>query len=344
MLYYIVGSIIVGIITFYLFSPRHNSVCGLDHPANVYNRWRRLKNSFSYEQFLQQISPIENPKTYKKVLDDALKLKNQQEKHAEGIILLEKVVTTAKDLTKKKDPLGKEILDYINSIKDLKVLFNESVQYHDLMDAFFNDDGWTVDKDLLYNVEYSYRTKGRTLKSRKFIKIVDLPILNVATRCEEIELFNTWKWYQNGKIIKTETSKGTILCSIISILSRFVVLNRAAYCWKINYKLPDGSVIIAYNGANNRQSDYDLPPLPKGFAYPDIFYHAFRLIPLTPTKTILISVMESDPKIWFYTKEMFIRTAKKFGCRELKLIDEHAGVISGTPYEAKLSKSFYKGL
>ncbi|GAM17080.1 hypothetical protein SAMD00019534_002550 [Acytostelium subglobosum LB1] len=342
MLPYIVAVVVVGL-ALWMFRPKA-STCGLEHPGVIYNRWRNVAKGYNMDNFMNDTMPLKEPHTYKTVLKEALHLKNEEMKHYEALMVMQRVVATYKKLTMDGDKLGKEIKDYIEMNKEYRVMYNESVQHYDLVDAFFNEKDWTVDPNLEHEVQYSYRTEGRRLRSRKFIKVVNLPLKNLAMRCQEIDLINTWKWYQSGKVISTPTSKGTVLCSIISILSRIFILNRAAYCWKLNFRLPDNSIVIAYNGANNRQSDYDLPALPTGFAYPDIFYHAFRLIPLTPHKTIVISVMESDPKIWFLTREMFIKQGKTFGCRELKLMSDFSSDIHGTPYQEFANHPFYDGL
>ncbi|KAF2073659.1 hypothetical protein CYY_005044 [Polysphondylium violaceum] len=310
-------------------------------PQDELNEWNAANDGFCWEKYCELVSPFDNIENFTIIFSTCIELKNI-EKHYEALILFIKIKNTIKKLDKSKDSLGCKIQNYIDSDPNLCVIQREAVQLNDLMDAFFNNDGWTNDDVLTSDVQYSYRQEGRRLRSRKFIKVINKPMKNLVMRTAEIDQFSSWKWYQTGKTV--DPCEGTNLCSIVSVLSRFVVLNRAAYCWKLNYFLPDGSCVVSYNGANNRQSDYNLPPLPKGFAYPDIFYHAWRFIPVSKNKTIVVSVMESDPKIWFMPTEGFVRTAKKFGCRELALLDQYSNHIRGTVYDEEniQEKSIYQ--
>ncbi|KAM9970764.1 hypothetical protein ACTFIR_002628 [Dictyostelium discoideum] len=318
----------------------NNNSCGsIEFPTNVLNRWSKLNNGYSWEMFLEEIKEIPDPSKFKNHIDNCLLLKLSGN-HYEALVQFLKILTTIEKLKSNKNLYYITINDYINENKEILVLMKESIQLKDLMNAFFSEDAWINEKELSgddKSVTYSYRHNGRQLKARKFIKVIDKPIKNLLLRVEELQLFNTWKWYQH--ITRLNDYKGTKLISIISVLSRFILFNRAAYCWTLTYTLPDGSVIVAVNGANNRQSDYELPPLPKQFSHPDIFFHAWRFIPLSPTKTIVVSVMESDPKIWFLPFEGFIAQGRTFGCRELVLLDQHSTYIKGTEYEDLLEKN-----
>ncbi|KAK5579777.1 hypothetical protein RB653_009464 [Dictyostelium firmibasis] len=317
-----------------------NNSCGSNEfPTNVLKRWENLNNGYSWDMFLEEIRAIPDASKFKEHLDNCLSLKKSGN-HYTALVEFLKIVTTIEKLKSNKNLYFITINDYINENKELSVMMRESVQFKDLMNAFLSEDAWINEKELAgddKSVTYSYRHNGRQLKARKFVKVIDKPIKNLVLRTEEIQYFNNWKWYQEGT--KLEDYKGTKLCRFISVLSRFILFNRAAYCWRLSFTLPDGSVIVSVNGANNRQSDYDLPPLPKKFSYPDIYFHAWRFIPLSPTKTIVISVMESDPKIWFLPFEAFIAQGRTFGSRELVLLDQHSTYIKGTEYEDCLDKN-----
>ncbi|EGG14054.1 hypothetical protein DFA_11817 [Cavenderia fasciculata] len=332
----------VGALSYYWKKSLKESQCGIDYPSVHYNSWKRLHNGFSMDQFLEMVKPLDDPSSYQMVLEKAMDLKKNKNSHVDSLILMSRINSTIKKLDLENNDLSDEIQLFIDCNKCYAVLQREAKQYYDLIDAFINEDGYIKDPVLEHTTEYSYRYEGRQLKSRKFIKIIDRPLINCLMRTQEIDIFNTWKWYQHGKTVTP--SDGTYLCSIISILSKFIILNRAAYCWRLSFPLPDGSYIVSYNGANNRPSDYDLPPLPTGFAYPDIFYHGWRFIPLSKNKTMVISVMESDPKIWFLPFEYFIRMGKSFGCRELKLLDEFSATIAGTSYDKLKDREWYQNI
>ncbi|EGC34372.1 hypothetical protein DICPUDRAFT_153420 [Dictyostelium purpureum] len=303
----------------------NNSSCGIEFPDVALKRWENLNNGYKWEQFLEDIKELDDPSQYKEVLDECLEIKRSGE-HYKSLMLFNRVLTTIQRLKNNKNVLFNKINDYIEENKPLRVMRSEATQLRDCTNAFLSEEGgWKVDNYLTNNVLFSYRNNGRQLKSRKFIKVIDKPMKNLACRAEEIQFINTWKWYQTGTLL--DNVDGTQILSFISILSKFFILNRAAYCWKVSYFLPDGSLVIAYNGANNRQEDYDLPPLPENFAKPDIFYHAFRFIPLTPERTIVISVLWS----------------RIFGSRELVLMDDNSNYIKGTEFEDFVNtKPIYK--